>query len=167
MASKTSRRASRSRVPSFSVGLKKRTTFLFLVTLSCWPFAHHAMVRTWNMDQWRFFGFAMYTAPKSRVRVLDVKVDWSGESDIGPAEERAFRRLVRQLARGRQTLGRLYDWRATIREMFTLLPGDVKSVSISMSKSYLDGDAMLRTRPLDMGCRRSPGAEELDCSQRE
>ena len=120
------------------------------------------MVRTWDMDQWRFFGFAMYTAPKSRVRVLDVKVDWSGESDIGPAEERAFRRLVRQLARGR-----LYDWRATIREMFTLLPGDVKSVSISMSKSYLDGDAMLRTRPLDMGCRRSPGAEELDCSQRE
>ncbi len=34
-----------------------------LGAVALWPLAHHAAVRLWHLDPWRFFGWAMYAAP--------------------------------------------------------------------------------------------------------
>ena len=157
----------RLRVPT---ARKKGAVFLLMLTLSVWPIAHHWMVTTWDMDPWRFFGFSMYSMPKSRVAVLSFH--FGVDPSVPPPEltddqRRTFLRLVNDLRGGRQTLGRLYPWRSTFRQMFALLPEEIGTISIVLGKSYLDQEAMLRVRKLKMECRRTPGGEVLDCTRNE
>jgi hypothetical protein len=164
----------RLRLPRVTSARKKRAVFLLMVVLSVWPLAHHWMATTWDMDPWRFFGFSMYAVPKSRVAL--VTFGFGVDPDVPTPEltddqRRAFMQLAGDLRGGRQALGTLYPWRSTFRRMFDLLPEEIGTISIVLGKSYLDEEAMLRIRRLEMECRRLPDddgdGDALHCTRNE
>ncbi len=69
-----------------------------------WPAAHFAMTRTWEMDPWELYGFAMYTVPHPRIQ-LEIRVTVDGrERPLHLAG--SLREEVAAHTRLRTTLGR-------------------------------------------------------------
>lgn len=47
-----------------TLAAKQRLVFAVLAVLAVWPLAHRALVWRYDIDPWRFFGWAMYCTPK-------------------------------------------------------------------------------------------------------
>ena len=54
---------------------KKRSVIAALVLLTIWPMAHHVIVRTLDLNPWKWFGWSMYTVPPQRVRAFPYSLD--------------------------------------------------------------------------------------------
>ena len=59
--------------------MKRRIIIVFLVAFTLWPLAHRAMVAAFNINPWKFYGWAMFCVPnpKTTVGVFAIK---GGES---------------------------------------------------------------------------------------
>ena len=68
-----------------STRLRTRIAALLLAFVVVWPPAQHVLSRSFDMDPWAFFGFAMYAAPNLRTHVRagildgaqDAEPDWN------------------------------------------------------------------------------------------
>jgi hypothetical protein len=47
-----------------TLAAKQRLVVAVLAVLAAWPLAHRALVQRYDLDPWRFFGWAMYCTPK-------------------------------------------------------------------------------------------------------
>ncbi len=47
-----------------TLAAKQRLVVAVLAVLAAWPLAHRALVTRYDLDPWRFFGWAMYCTPK-------------------------------------------------------------------------------------------------------
>ena len=151
-------------------GSKRRLVFAVLGALSLWPVAHHALVASFDMDPWRLLGFSMYATPKRQMKVLSVEMGWPPEVPaeqraLAPEQRTAFDRRLRDLRNGRKTLGRLYPWRATMGDLLALLPDEVGRLTVTLSQSYVDPQAMLRIRTLVFRCDRGGSAAQVRCRE--
>ncbi len=147
---------------------RRRVLLVFLAALSVWPLAHHGLVRAFDMDAWRLLGFSMYAVPKPLVKVQAVEMSWAPEVPdaqrvLPEPVKRAFDRQLWKLRNGRQTLGLLYPWQTRFVRMFAVLPEEVGKLTIVLTRSYLDTDAMLRLKLLIMECRRSDDSTRISC----
>ena len=70
-----------------------------LIAVMIWPPVQHVLARTYDLDPWAFFGWAMYAAPNLRVNVLaarletpsiDANPDWNAISVGSYGELRSF-----------------------------------------------------------------------------
>jgi hypothetical protein len=52
-----------------STETKRRVVFSVLCVFALWPLAHRGLVARYDLDPWRFFGWAMYCQPKLPLRV--------------------------------------------------------------------------------------------------
>jgi hypothetical protein len=49
--------------------IKKRIYITVAVLLMAWPLCQHFLVRTYGVNPWRFFGWAMYAMPAPTLRI--------------------------------------------------------------------------------------------------
>lgn len=42
---------------------KRRIVFVLLLAFALWPLVHHALVRSLDLNPWKYGGWAMYTVP--------------------------------------------------------------------------------------------------------
>ena len=69
--------------------MKRRIIIIFLVAFTLWPLAHRAMVAAFNINPWKFYGWAMFCIPnpKTKVGVFAIK----GEEQVRWSPSRADR----------------------------------------------------------------------------
>ena len=89
-----------------SPSAKARVAVIGLVALLVWPPVHYGLVRSWALDPWKFFGFAMYCRP-SIPPSLDAWVLAGGRrAEYPPREWPGEAKLaLRSFLRDRQILG--------------------------------------------------------------
>ena len=57
-----------------STAAKRRIVLIaLLVVFALWPLVQHALVQSYGLNPWKFFGFAMYTQPRI-IPIVDVYV---------------------------------------------------------------------------------------------
>ncbi len=61
-----------------SIETKKRIVFVWLVLFAAWPLCHHALVRRFEINPWKFFGWSMYCVPVGRISVHLFPVEGGG-----------------------------------------------------------------------------------------
>jgi len=49
--------------------MKRRIIIVFLVAFTLWPLAHRVMVATFNVNPWKFYGWAMFCVPNPKTKV--------------------------------------------------------------------------------------------------
>jgi len=54
---------------------RQRLALVALAFLVAWPPVQHAFVRSFDMDPWAFFGFAMYSSPNLRLNVRAASIE--------------------------------------------------------------------------------------------
>lgn len=52
-----------------SLQTKKRLLLGLLIVITIWPLAHFAVVRTFDLNPWKWFGWAMYTVPSDAINI--------------------------------------------------------------------------------------------------
>ncbi len=52
-----------------STEAKRKGLAALLCAVMVWPAIHHGLVRAYDIDAWKLFGFAMYAVPARQVRV--------------------------------------------------------------------------------------------------
>jgi hypothetical protein len=65
-----------------SATIKKRILLAVLALLAVWPLVHMGLVARYEIDPWRFFGFAMYAVPSSYQYVHEVELRDGREVNI-------------------------------------------------------------------------------------
>ena len=48
---------------------KQKLVVVMLAVLAVWPLLHHSLVRRYELNPWRFFGWSMYTRPVNKIAV--------------------------------------------------------------------------------------------------
>lgn len=91
-----------------TLAAKRRLVIGCLAALAVWPLVHRVLVVRYELDPWRFFGWAMYCTPKMPVRVHLFTIDGGRRErvDIGTLARRQ-RQAVYALQRRRMVWGRL------------------------------------------------------------
>ncbi len=59
---------------------KKRIVFAALMLVVVWPLVHHGLVRRYEINPWKFFGWSMYCIQPGRLELLFFPVADGGES---------------------------------------------------------------------------------------
>lgn len=54
---------------------RKKLVVLILVVVSAWPLVHHGLMRGFDLNPWKWFGWSMYAVPPGRVRVFPYAQD--------------------------------------------------------------------------------------------
>lgn len=89
-----------------SLAAKTRVACAMLSMLAAWPLCHRALVERYDLDPWRYFGFAMYCYPKTDVAVGFYEIRAGKRRNIPasalpPAVDRELRRFrMQRRARG-------------------------------------------------------------------
>ena len=142
--------------------LKRRMAFACVLFLALWPFIHHWMVTTYEMDPWMYFGVSMYTRPRPIARVSALETARPGQPfqlllvrDFAEPSRSMVTRRVRLLARGVAASGRLYRPAGVVEEIFQLLPPEVDRLAFTIERLELGPDARLASRLARTECSRS------------
>ncbi|MCH8152888.1 MAG: hypothetical protein IH830_11020 [Planctomycetes bacterium] len=73
---------------------KQKTVLLAVAFLTIWPMAHHVIVRTLDLNPWKWFGWSMYTVPPQRVRAFAFSLDDQRLLDLSRLSRREAQRLM-------------------------------------------------------------------------
>lgn len=104
--------------------MKRRAVEVFLVLFAVWPLFQHLLVRTYDVDSWKLFGWAMYAAPGPMKTVRLVLIDADGAARrlaLGSYSEEE-QRLVDRFRARRRALGRLESADGLARGMLDIHP---------------------------------------------
>lgn len=117
---------------------KQRLVVAALAVLAVWPLAHRALVVRYDLDPWRFFGWAMYCTPKLPASIALFAI----EQDVRtPVELRSLprreRRAVHALRRRRALWGRLASADRVGAILLAARP-QAQAVEVVVTKLYLD-----------------------------
>ena len=53
-----------------SFATRKKVLVVLILFLAVWPLVHYALVRSYQISPWKFFGWAMYCRPENRISVF-------------------------------------------------------------------------------------------------
>lgn len=121
-----------------SPAAKSRTALLALAALVIWPVLHFTMVQKYELNPWKFFGFAMYCSPTLPVRA-NIEVIEDGKSmSIDPNQlSRAGRGAMRRFVVSRGVLGTFEDPDPVAAWVFHLRP-QAEEVRIEVLHAHID-----------------------------
>ena len=121
-----------------TLAAKQRLVAGVLVVLAAWPLAHRVLVWRYDLDPWRFFGWAMYCTPKLPAEVHLFAYE-KGERVPVPtsALSRPQRRAVYGLRRRRVVWGTLASPERAGAALLAARP-DADAVEVVVEKWYLD-----------------------------
>ncbi len=91
-----------------STALRKRVASAFILFVAVWPLVHYGLCRTFDINPWKFNGFAMYTVPVRQIELVYVGIGNGREERIEPFEHPALAKEAKRFQQGVWTLGRLY-----------------------------------------------------------
>ncbi len=121
-----------------TLATKRRLVAGGLIVLALWPLAHRVLVARFELDPWRFFGWAMYCTPKLPVRVhLFAVTDGQRERIEIRTLKRRVRRAVYALPRRRAVFGRLASPAPVGRLLLAARPR-AEAVEIEIERWTLD-----------------------------
>lgn len=108
-----------------------------LLALALWPLAHRALVVHYRLTPWRFFGWAMYCAPRLPV-VVSIQVDTGGGPvAVTGADNRRLRHALRRFTRRRGVWGRLARPDALAALALAAHP-DGAAAAVTVERRFLD-----------------------------
>lgn len=119
--------------------MKRRVVGVFLIAFALWPLIHRDLVWRYDVDPWKLFGFAMYSAPgpMKTVRVFPMSQAGRGQmldfERYAPAEQRAVDRFRQR----RRALGRLASMEPLGQRMLELHP-DWEGATVAVVTLALD-----------------------------
>ena len=121
-----------------TLAAKQRLVVAVLAVLAAWPLAHRALVRRYDLDPWRFFGWAMYCTPKLPADVYLFTIE-NGVRTAVPVDELtpAHRRSVYALRARRGLWGTLASPSRAGAALLAARP-NAAAVEVVVSKWYLD-----------------------------
>jgi len=94
--------------PVVSSAAKARIAAFALVGLALWPLAHRLLVMRFELDPWRYWGFAMYCYPKTDLRVGFTELSDAGPERLAPsALPESVERELRRFRHARRARGSL------------------------------------------------------------
>jgi hypothetical protein len=147
---------------------KRRLVGLFLVAFALWPAVQHGLVRVYDVDPWRLFGWAMYTVPgpMKTLRVVEISRDGRFAALDFRRYDEADRAAVERFRIRRQSLGRLAGGDALARELLERHP-DWEGVALPVLTLSLDRQsARTRHRVEQSHWWRDGGDEPFDVPER-
>lgn len=117
---------------------KQRLVVAMLAVLAAWPLAHRALVVRYDLDPWRFFGWAMYCTPKLPATISLFAIE---DGVRQPVEIRSLsrdgRRAIAVLRRRRSLWGTLASPDRAGQALLAARP-DAEAVEVVVSKLYLN-----------------------------
>jgi hypothetical protein len=121
-----------------TLAAKRRLVAAVLLALAAWPLAHRVLVWRYDVDPWRFFGWAMYCTPKLPAEVHLFAYE-HGDRVAVPLSSltRAQRRAVSGLRRRRALWGTLASPAAAAQALLAARPS-ADAVEVVVEKWYLD-----------------------------
>lgn len=141
--------------------LRIRLATGLVVFVLLWPPVQHVAARTFELDPWAFFGFAMYAVPNLRVNVRAARLasldphaepDWNAISPVSYAALRSF-------AERRARWGRLLAPDNVARELFAAQP-DLPGLLIRVRRWVIAPESS-RLEPRDTDYRFAPPGRAL------
>jgi hypothetical protein len=69
--------------------MKRRIVMVLLVAFTLWPLAHRTMVATFNINPWKFYGWAMFCVPNPKTKIAAFGI--KGEENVPLSPTRADR----------------------------------------------------------------------------
>ena len=81
-----------------TIGLKRRLTFTVLVLIALWPLVHRGLVARYDLNPWKFMGFAMYCMPRVSP-LVEVYAYYGARRAPVAADSGQVSELPRELAR--------------------------------------------------------------------
>jgi hypothetical protein len=136
---------------------KQRLVVAALAVLAVWPLAHRALVVRYDLDPWRFFGWAMYCTPKlpADIHLFTVEHGVRVPVELGSLTP-AQRRSVHALQLRRSIWGSLATPERVGSAILAAKP-DADIVEVVVSKWYLDpATAHIATRDERYRFKRIP-----------
>lgn len=118
-----------------STAAKKRVVLALLTACAVWPLAHYALSVRYGLNPWKFFGWAMYSAPPPRI---ELKLNGRRGGRPVPVPRLAeFRAAAGAFARRRAAYGRLLPPDRLARTVLSARPG-LDGLSIRVRRWVLD-----------------------------
>ena len=142
-----------------TITAKQRLVVAALAVLAVWPLAHRALVVRYDLDPWRFFGWAMYCTPKLPTDIYLFTVENGVRVPVEPRSlTPAQRRSVYALQHRRSIWGSLASPERVGSAILAAKP-DADIVEVVVSKWYLDpATAHIATREEHHRFKRVPTA---------
>lgn len=124
--------------------MKRRLVGGFLVLFALWPLVQHVLVRTWDVDPWRLFGWAMYCVPGPMKTVRVVQISRDGRFAVRDTRgyDAELQSLVDRYRIRRQSIGRLASGDALARFVLERYP-DWEGVALPVLTLSLDPETAL------------------------
>lgn len=121
-----------------TLAAKQRLVVSVLAVLAVWPLAHRVLVWRYDLDPWRFFGWAMYCTPKlpAEVHLFAIEDGARVPVELGSLT-RAQRRAVHALRRRRSLWGTLASPARAGAALLAARPG-ASAVEVEVKKWFLD-----------------------------
>lgn len=121
-----------------TLAAKQRLVVAVLAVLAAWPLAHRLLVSHYDLDPWRFFGWAMYCTPKLPAEVHLFAYE-NGERVSVPLStlSRPQRRAIYGLRRRRALWGTLASPDRAGAVLLAARP-QAEAVEVVVEKWYLD-----------------------------
>jgi hypothetical protein len=117
---------------------KQRLVVAVLAVLAAWPLAHRALVVRYDLDPWRFFGWAMYCTPKLPATVALFAIEDGVRTPVEIRSlPRADRRAVYALRRRRGLWGTLASPARAGRVLLAARP-EADAVEVVVNKMFLN-----------------------------
>jgi hypothetical protein len=138
---------------------KQRLVVAVLAVLAVWPLAHRALVVRYDLDPWRFFGWAMYCTPKlpTDIYLFAVENGVRVPVDLQSLTPKQ-RRSVDSLQRRRSVWGSLASPEHVASAILAAKP-QADAAEVVVSKWYLDpASAHIATRDERYRFQRAPTA---------
>lgn len=133
-----------------SIERKKRVVVVLLLVLACWPLVHRALVARYDLNPWKFFGFAMYCVPTLQPQVR-LHVDYGGRLETLDDSAPHFAQLRSEVLRFKHQRGIWGDLATPERvaeALFEVLT-QAKAVEVEVIDPHLDSKSatIAATRP--------------------
>ena len=117
---------------------KQRLVVAVLAALAVWPLAHRALVWRYDIDPWRFFGWAMYCTPKLPAEVALFAIEHGARVPVEPRSLSDEQREAIDALRARRSLWGTLASPARAGAALRAARPEAEAVEVVVSKWYLD-----------------------------
>ena len=140
-----------------SLRLKKHAIVGLLLLFAVWPATHYVLAQRYEFDPWRFFGWAMYTVPDTRVEIYAAEVYGEKARPIDLASPPALS-AAREFAHRRSILGKWAPPHDLAQGLMQHYP-EADGMMIQIRRWVLDHDTAM-IKPRDTVYRFDRGTRE-------
>ena len=125
---------------------KRRFAGIALFVFAVWPLVQYSMTQRYQVDPWKFAGWAMYTVPKfqPRIEAFLLKNDRLEPVALGSTDFAAVGEALEGLIYETTYLGELADFDSLAREI-RRAAGPEWPIEIVVSRYFIDPDTSVLT----------------------